>query len=210
MTRLILIRHGASLHMQQDIITGEATCPGLSDEGLQQVDLLARRLRTMPEIADCETLLSSPFLRAQQTADVLARTLPIRPIISDRDLTEVRPGAAEGLTMAAYRAQYGEFDLPAHPTRPFAPGGETWFQFIERVRTTLYRLAETYAEQTVLVVTHAGFIVGSLLTLFDVPRSGAGRVARFELNNTSLTEWQVSAGVWTLAKYNDTTHLETV
>ena len=27
MMRLILIRHGASLHMQQSIITGESNCP---------------------------------------------------------------------------------------------------------------------------------------------------------------------------------------
>ena len=193
--------------MQQDIIVGESNCPGLTEEGFRQADLLARRLGTLPERADCHTLLSSPVLRAYQTAEVLAHRLTINPILSDRDLTEVRPGAAEGLTQDAYRAQYGAFDLPANPTRPFALGGENWLQFTARVHTTLYRLAETYADQTVLVVTHAGFIVAALLTLFDVPQSATGRVARFELDNTSLTEWHIANGIWTLTKYNDTTHL---
>jgi broad specificity phosphatase PhoE len=210
MTRLILIRHGASLHMQRSIIVGESNCPGLSDEGFQQAALLARRLRTMPELTDCQTILSSPVLRAYQTAEVLAHTLAINLIVDDPDLVEIHPGEAEGLTHDDYRSRFGEFDLPTQPTRPFAPGGENWLQFTARVHATMHRLAETYADQTVLVVTHAGFIVASLLTLFDIPRSGFGRVARFELDNTSLTEWQISAGVWTLAKYNDTTHLAEV
>ena len=207
MTRLILIRHGASLHMQRSIITGASNCPGLSDKGFQQAELLAQRLRAMPELTGGQTLLSSPVLRAYQTAEVLAHRLAINLIVDDPDLMEVDPGEAEGLTNDAYRAQYGEFDLPTNPTRPFAPGGENWLQFTTRVHSALHRLAETYADQTVLVVTHAGFIVASLLVLFDVPRSGAGHVARFELDNTSLTEWHISDGVWTLAKYNDTTHL---
>src|SRR5262249_15833709 len=152
--------------------------------------LLARRLHTTSEFADCHTLLSSPVLRAYQTADVIAHMSEI-PIIPDRDLTEIHPGQAEGLPWDAYRSQYGEFDLVTDPTRPFAPGGENWLQFIGRVHTTLYRLAETYAGQTVLVVTHAGFIVASLLILFDIPRSG--RVARFDPLHTSLTEWQFAS-----------------
>jgi probable phosphoglycerate mutase len=92
--------------------------------------------------------------------------------------------------------------------RPFAPGGENWLQFIERVHATLHRLAETYAEQTVLVATHAGFIVASFLVLFRVPRSGVE--AWLDPLHTSLTEWQVAGGVWTLRRYNDTAHLISV
>jgi broad specificity phosphatase PhoE len=203
--RLILIRHGDSEHALRGIIAGGSSCPGLTDEGFKQVHLLARRLRTMPELSECHTLLSSPVLRAYQTAEVLARLLEISPIIPDHDLTEIHTGEAEGLTWDAYRSQFGEFDLTASPSRPFAPGGENWLQFIGRVHTTLHRLAETYAGQTVVVVTHAGFIVASLLVLFDIPRPNTR--ARLELLHTSLTEWQIAAEVWTLTKYNDTTHL---
>jgi len=202
--RLILIRHGASAHTLRGIIAGGSSCPGLTDDGFKQAHLLARRLRTMPEASVCHTVLSSPVLRAQQTAEVLARTLEILPITQDNDLTEVHPGAAEGLSWDAYRSEYGAFDLVAEPTRPFAPRGESWLQFIGRVRAALQRLAETYSGQTVLAVTHAGFIVASILVVFDIPRPGRGWL---EPLHTSLTEWNVTPERWTLVRYNDTSHL---
>src|SRR5690242_16943223 len=125
--RLILIRHGASAH--GGIIARRSSCPGLTDEGFKQAHLLAGRFRTGLEASDCHTVLSSPVLRAYQTAEVLASTMEILPIIQDNDLTEIYPGEAEGLSWDAYRSQYGEFDLVAEPSRPFAPGGESWLQF---------------------------------------------------------------------------------
>jgi probable phosphoglycerate mutase len=192
------------------MITSGASCPGLSDEGFRQADLLADRLHRSPDMTEIHALLSSPVLRAYQTAEVLADTLGISPILQDGDLTEIRPGEAEGLTVEMYRARYGAFDLPAEPARPFAPGGENWQQFTERVQTTLWRLAETYTGETVIAVTHAGFIVVAFLGLFDIlPDAAKQGKRRGWLNpaNTSLTEWQVEHGRWTLVRYNDTAHL---
>jgi broad specificity phosphatase PhoE len=208
--RLILIRHAASAHTLRGIIAGGSSCPGLTEDGFKQAHLLARHLRTMPEASDCHTVLSSPVLRARQTAEVLARTMEILPITQDNDLTEVHPGEAEGLSWDAYRSQYGEFDLVAEPTRPFAPHGESWLQFIGRVRATLQRLAETYAGQTVFAVTHAGFIVASVLVVFDIPKPGTGNRGWLEPLHTALTEWNVTPERWTLVRYNDASHLVSV
>lgn len=200
--RLILIRHGASAH--GGIIARRLSCPGLTDEGFKQAHLLSRRLNTMPEASDCHAVLSSPVLRAYQTAEVLARSGEILPITQDNDLTEIHPGEAEGLSWDAYRSQYGEFDIVAEPSRPFAPGGESWLQFMGRVRAALQRLAETYSGQTVLAVTHAGFIVASILVVFEIPRTSRGWL---EPLHASLTEWNVTPERWTLVRYNDTAHL---
>ncbi len=202
--RLILIRHGASVHTLRGMIAGGSSCLGLTDDGFKQAQLLASHLHTMPEASDYHTLLSSPVLRAQQTAEVLARTLDILPITQDNDLTEVHPGVAEGLSWDAYQSQYGAFDLVTEPTRPFAPRGESWLQFIGRVRAALQRLAETYSGQTVLVVTHGGFIVASILVVFDIPPTSRGWLDPL---HTSLTEWNVTPERWTLVRYNDTSHL---
>jgi len=207
--RLILIRHGASLHAQRGIIANGASCPGLTDAGFEQVQRLADRLCALPDASDMRTILSSPALRALQTAEVIARALKIAPILQDDDLTEIRPGVAEGLTAEAYQAQYGAFDWTAEPARPFAPGGESWNAFIARVQAALSRLAETYDGQTVLAATHAGFIVAAFRVLFDIaPRAGdQTRRGWLDPMHTGLTEWQVSAGRWTLVRYNDTAHL---
>lgn len=202
--RLFLIRHGASVHSARGIMTSGAACPGLTGEGREQAGRLAARVRAMPETASGFILLSSPTLRAYQTAEAVANAGEAQPIIRDHDLTEINLGEAEGLTWDAYRSRFGTFDLAAEPTRPFAPGGESWQQYTGRVRATLARLAETYAGQTVIAVTHAGFIVVSMLALFEIPRGVKGWL---EPLHASLTVWQVTPEHWTLARYNDTAHL---
>jgi hypothetical protein len=64
---------------------------------------------------------------------------------------------------------------------------------------------ERFAGQTVVAVSHAGFVVASILVAFDIPRQGTG--ARLEPALTSLTEWRVADATWTLVRYNDASHL---
>jgi len=202
--RLFLIRHGESQHSQRGIIAGYASCPGLTARGFQQAQLLADRLRATGEVADCVALLSSTVLRARQTAEVLGHELGLGLVEQDCDLCELHPGAADSLTWEAYRAMYGGFDLVAEPDRPFADGAESWLEFLGRVQTTLDRLAARFEGQTVIAVTHAGFIVAAFLVLFAIPRSGTG--ARIDPAYASITEWEFSERVWRLVRYNDTGH----
>jgi probable phosphoglycerate mutase len=206
--RLVLVRHGASEHAARGIIAGVSGCTGLTAHGLAQTRALADRLRATGELSDCEALLCSPVPRARQSAEILAGALPVRAVEVDDDLCELRPGAADGLTWETYRAIYGEFDLVASPHRPIAPSGESWAAFLGRVRAAHQRLAKRFAGRTVVAVSHAGFIVASLIVLFDIPRRGApDGGARLEPVHTALTEWRVSGASWTLVRYNDASHL---
>ena len=45
---------------------------------------------------------------------------------SDCDLCELHPGEADGLTWPEFVARYEEPDWDADPSRPLAPGGESW------------------------------------------------------------------------------------
>jgi broad specificity phosphatase PhoE len=47
-----------------------------------------------------------------------------------------------------------------------------WRDFTRRVGTTLDALAAGYPGQTVAAVTHAGFIVWTLVILLGLPRPG--------------------------------------
>jgi probable phosphoglycerate mutase len=203
--KLVLIRHAESHHSQQGIIAGPGHCAGLTAAGQQQAQLLAARLVRTGELGDCRRLLSSPVLRAQQTAAVLQTALDWPASEDDQRLCEIDPGAANGLGWADYRERHGEFDLIAQPARPFAPGGESWDAFLRRVELTMADLAERHAGQTVVAVSHAGFIVGALLALFAIPRPGTG--ARIDPGHTSLTTWRHEGGVWQLDQFNDRRHL---
>src|SRR4030095_3556118 len=50
-------------------------------------------------------------------------------------------GEADGLEWAEWGARYGSFDMEAFPDRVFAPEGESWNSFHERVLQMLERLA---------------------------------------------------------------------
>lgn len=201
--RLILIRHAESKHVKLGVITGRTICPGLTDTGFHQAQRLAERFRESGELDGCAAFLSSPLPRARQTAEAILPALPGMTIEECADLCEIDPGEAEGLTGEAYRERYGSFDPVAFPDRPYAPGGESWNGFLQRVRAVHERLAERFAGKTVVAVTHAGFIVGAMLVMFP-PAPGAR--AWLNPSHTGITEWQVVSEQWSLARYNDTAH----
>ncbi len=203
--RLLLIRHGASHHSDAGLIAMPRGCTGLTDAGVAQVGALARRLAATGEAADCAALLASPVRRARETADLLRPALPAGGVRHAPGLMELVPGVADGLTLARYRAAYGDWDPVALPDRPTAPGGESWSRFLARVRATLDGLAARHDGETVVAVTHAGFIMATVLVAFAIPRPGTG--AWLAPAHTGLTEWRVADGRWELARYNDTAHL---
>jgi broad specificity phosphatase PhoE len=56
--------------------------------------------------------------------------------------------------------------------------------FDGRIRRAMTDLAGQFSGQTVAAVTHGGFIVVSLLALFDISRPGTG--SRLHVDYTSL------------------------
>ncbi len=200
--RLILVRHGHSKHSGEQLIAGKVGCKGLTEQGIQQAEQLARRFKS--EQVKCDVLVSTSVKRARQTATVISAHLN-QPIHINDDLSELLPGDADGLSWEAYRQQYGAFEFEDAPDRLFAPNGESWNQFVARVQTALDTLYQTYKDQDVIAVTHSGFIVVSFLLLFEVPFFH--RRAVIHPDYTSLTEWHVSNESWQLIRFNDTTHL---
>jgi probable phosphoglycerate mutase len=203
--KLILIRHGESLHSQRRLVAGERSCLGLTERGQLQACRLADRARRSGEFDQAAALLCSPIQRARQTAEALAEALSGLRLQVEPDLAELLPGDADGLVWDAYEQQFGSFDIMAEPHRPFAPGGESWNSFRSRVAALLQLLAERHAASTVLAVTHGGFITMALMALFDIPRPGTG--ARVDPGFTSITEWNVTNAVWRLERFNDMAHL---
>jgi broad specificity phosphatase PhoE len=200
--RLTLVRHGHSKHGVEQYIAGNIGCKGLTERGIQQARQLAQRLKSEP--VRCDVLLSTSVKRAHETATIIGAQIN-QPVQIEDDLRELLPGDADGLSWEQYRQQYGEFDFATHPDRLFAPNGESWNQFVDRVKTILNTLNQTYGDQDVIAVTHSGFIVVAFLVLFEAPFFN--RRAVIHPDYTSITEWQISADTWQLVRFNDTHHL---
>ena len=133
----MLVRHGESEYTKLDLIAGDKGCPGLTPHGRDQAIALRRRL--VRDGVRTDVVLSSTVRRARETADVLSpAVLPAGGQIRlDPSLCEPDPGEGDGLTRAEFTARYGSPGSHADPDRPWAPGGESWNDFVRRVRRTI-------------------------------------------------------------------------
>jgi broad specificity phosphatase PhoE len=188
------------------IIGGPAGCRGLTSHGRRQAEALRDHLARSGRLR-ADVLLASVLPRAIETAEIIAPGLGIETFGRECDLCEVHTGEADGLEWAEYGAHYGSFDMEAEPDRVFAPEGESWNSFHERVQEMLERVAVDYAGQTVAAVSHAGVIIASVRVLLGVPHPGTG--ARLRPSNTGLTDWEHDPALdrWTLHAFNDAGHL---
>lgn len=202
--RLILIRHGESRIQNREVIAGVRSCQGLTDRGVRQAQMLAERVSYSGRNSRLHRAAEQSG--AASTSD-RGRIDKQSTGARDRGTSRVegnRRGRGRRHQREEYRSRHGEFNLIEDPDRPFAPGGESWSQYLNRVRLEMDRLAQRFSDQTVVAVTHAGFIVVSIQATFDIPQPGTQ--ARLEPDNASLTEWRFDQGKWQLQRYNDAYH----
>jgi broad specificity phosphatase PhoE len=204
--RLILVRHGDAHAGFDGVIGGRTGCTGLTPHGRAEAEALRDHLAESGRVR-ADVLLASVLPRAIETASIIAPGLGLEISGQECDLCEVHTGEADGLTWTEYAARYGSFDMEAEPDRVFAPAGESWNSFHERVERTLERVARDYEGQTVVAVCHAGVIMASMRVLLGMRHPGAG--ARLRPTTTGLTEWEHDPSLdrWTLHSFNDASHL---
>lgn len=133
----------------------------LSELGHAQATAAGHWFAALPDDQRPEVLLSSPYLRARQTAEAICAAGGLcggaKPTILDERLREREFGIFDGLTPlgisekfpqeAAHRAKLGKFYHRA-------PGGESWADVILRLRSALNTINLQYAGKRVLVVGH--------------------------------------------------------
>lgn len=204
--RLILVRHGDAHAGLSGVIAGPRGCRGLTDLGRAQAGRLRDHLASTRHLA-VDVVVASELPRAIETAQIVAPALGIADIPQDCELCEVHTGDADGTDWAEYPTTFGDFDMEAEPDRAFAPGGDSWNSFHDRVGDMMERLAVDHTDRTVMAFCHAGVIAASLRVRFDLPRSSGG--VRLLPTNTGLTTWEHDHTIdrWTLRGYDDASHL---
>jgi probable phosphoglycerate mutase len=210
-TLIYLIRHAQSRANVEPVVGGMKGDLGLTALGREQAERLSARLQTEGIAAD--VLYSSTLPRARETADRVSSALG-RPVNLDDDLQELRPGEADGMSWEALVEKYGRPDF-RNPHQPMSPGGESWAEFLVRVGRMMHRLRDSHSGQTVVAVTHGGFIDGCFYQFMGVGNTyGLG----FRTANTSITRWSYDhpdpgapprerPARWVLLSYNDSAHI---
>ena len=190
-TTLLLVRHASTeWTASRRVCGGDDGGPALSDAGLDEARRLAKALGTgeLWALPGPVAVVSSPQLRARQTADVLAAALPGRPdppVTEDAAWGELRFGAWHGLTYAEVRAGWAdEFRDWAGSTAVTPPGGESLDSLAARVAAATGELAARHPGEAVLVVTHVGPVRAAVAGALG---DAAGAFWRLRVSPASLT-----------------------
>lgn len=144
-TTLYFVRHGqtdANVAAARSNEAHDSNMP-LNRVGARQAAAVARELEKLTPAA----IITSPLLRARQTAGQIAMYHPTVPLIEMADLAERSIGTV------ANRSWHRLFDVDEN-IQP--EGGESVRDFLTRLYRAYCSIATDYAGQTVIVVAHGG------------------------------------------------------
>lgn len=154
LTRIYLIRHGATILTAEDRFAGATNVP-LSDEGRRQATLLGERLSHV----NLDAIYASPLDRTMETARLIAapHQLEINPV---EGLKEISHGRWEQHTReeveSLYRAEAAAWDEDPFT---FAPeGGESGLEVTARALPALMNIVKKHDGQAVAIISHKATI----------------------------------------------------
>jgi broad specificity phosphatase PhoE len=205
------VRHGQSEHNIAPVF--QSPDSPLSPEGMRQARRIADRVSRLA----FEALIASPFLRARETAEAVARATRKEPEFSALFVERMKPSRINGKPFADEEAHaiWRDWERGLYTPGLRVEDGENFDDLVARADKALAFLGAR-SELSLLVVTHGYFLramlarvlIGDLLTgeLFRRFQKSAAT------ENTGLTvlRYHGAAGKpprWRLWTYNDHAHL---
>jgi len=154
--KFIMVRHGESEGNRERRFTISSEV-GLTELGVEQAQQVAQRIGQLfkPQI-----VVSSPFKRARQTSEIIARELKLE-IETVYDLHERDLGCLKGHSYDDLRAlvvKDPSYD-PAHGWSWKPEGGESYEDVRERVVSAVEQLLQRYPHDEIVIVSHGGVML---------------------------------------------------
>ncbi|MBI4225012.1 MAG: class I tRNA ligase family protein [Candidatus Sungbacteria bacterium] len=143
----LIMRHGEALSNVKNATAVRNGKYPLTLKGTAQVEKTAKLLKK----EKIDLVVSSPVMRAAQTADIVAKALGIKTVDVDERLEEIRIGVFEGKPGKEYQNFFGSF-ADRFTMRP--PGGETWSDLRARMLDAVADLEKKYSGKKILIVSH--------------------------------------------------------
>jgi len=229
--RLWIVRHGQSAGnvardaahaagLDRIALDGRDVDVPLSALGERQSEALGRWFAQGKANDRPDVILSSPYLRAIQTAQLFRGAGGAdaeEPICVDERLREKEFGILDGLTtqgitrsfpdQAEFRRILGKF---YH--RP--PGGESWCDVIFRLRALMDTVSLHYAERRVLIVAHQVVVLCMRYLIDNLDEAAILAIDKEgDVANCAVTEYRFDPsagrdGRLVLARYNVTAPME--
>jgi len=212
LTTLILVRHGRTSLTEAKKISGSGGAnPPLSAAGRDDAARVALAISQIGKSGQWAHLkaptviISSPILRAVETASVIGGPLHISPSVNE-DLAEISFGVWDGLTNDEARVAYPqEFEEWRGSWQVGPPGGESLSDFDQRVMAAKDRILNAHAGETVIVVSHVMPTRGIIRSAFEAGISAYWRPQIAPCSMSIVRFWGSDAAE--ILAVNATSHL---
>jgi broad specificity phosphatase PhoE len=218
---ITLVRHAESIgnvadaaaHRENgetlDLDLRDADVP-LSDTGRDQAAALARWLGRGRGGPFPDAVITSPYLRAAETARIAFDGLP-PPLDQDERLRERDLGLFDGLTGRGIRTRYPEEAARRSRLGKFyyqPPSGESWVDVVLRVRS-LMRDLQHLDGADVWLVTHQAVIMAHRFVLEGLDERTLLELGRDQpLPNVSMTVYERKGDLMELRTFADTSAVD--
>jgi broad specificity phosphatase PhoE len=218
---LAMARHGESIgnvawraaetKQLEEIDVGRDPDVPLSDAGRRQAKALGRRLAAMPAGERPTAVVSSPYLRAAETARIAIAEIDGPPIRYDERLRDRENGALYALTWRGILARFPDEATRKKLTGKFyyrPPGGESWADVALRLRSVLSDIDREHPDGRVLVIAHDAVVILTRYIVEGLSERQVLEIERTLVPNGSLTTWTRQDGELRLVASNVTDHLD--
>jgi uncharacterized phosphatase len=188
MTEICLVRHGQTDWNFQEIIQGREDIP-LNEIGRTQARQSAELLRQ----ERWDVIISSPLVRAYETAKTIADAVGIDTIHLDERFVERNFGEASGKPVAQVRELISQGNVN---------GMESDREIVERCFSALQDVVRKFEGKRIIIVAHSHAIKAILHAIqpeeinFKTP-----------LKNACVSHICFDTGSWTVLRYNIAEHI---
>jgi broad specificity phosphatase PhoE len=183
------LRHGESEGNKSGVLQGQSDYP-LTSVGVEQAQRLASHWKSQNTKFDL--IISSPLLRASQTAEVIASSMKV-PIEYDPAWKERDFGRLQESKLDEIDQRIPPVDF-FHPYEPIGDNGESQLDLYIRACQALQNIVRM-PDGAYLVVSHGGILNKALYVIMGITPQGRNNSPIFHFGNTGYAQ----------LRYNSTT-----
>lgn len=180
MTKLYMVRHGETEWNKVSKVQGRTDIE-LSDKGIKQAQLLAKRLAC----EDINFVYSSSLKRALRTAEIAAEHKKCRIVKSDK-YHEICLGPWEGMTINEIKEKFSEHFrvYKEDPANFKLPGAETFVDLTERTYNAIMEIVSCHKGGNILLVSHGTAIKAAIIRILGID---INNYTKFRIDNASIS-----------------------